>query len=690
MLARSGSDARTRLRRSKSTSTVHRPLPPFPEPLDPDVAQRHALAAAATAYARANEQAATERSKKLSSDLSRAKSTSSRKSLTSQGSHFPPRESSFRSVNNPRVGQPSSANRQSGAATLNTEQFPSFYPTPTGGRPLSAQTSITFNENTRPSSQPKAPRQNGASSVTSQQIRKARSMYYASSVQTGSPIARPPAKYLSSPPPMSVNTTSDVSPAMHPVRTTAPSPLASPQLPVPMEPGETIDKVRDKYLQGFQQKQQQQVKHKPSLFLAPFKKRQDKAKKKDRPISAGVLSDSFGSRHTPSDMGLESLDEFGMPRQKKEKRSFSGSIKDKLKKVFRRTSNNTAPIPSQQLDIHDYFNFSSTNSRHLRSADQSYRIPSPSDETLMRARSRTPTLERAPSPFVRPTSRGSLRSRGSNRSLHSEANVTHTSSRVTSWSDSSAGGTLTQRDIKRLTVIHEAKDSIGSEADRQSLASVKRKSVPLPSFNAFKDPMHMESLIEEGSTPVDPKRVFSALMKEIDASKTSKTPAVKSNNSPGAESDVFESSATKELHSVAPRELHSSASKDFCPSSSSDKRHQARSKTSIKSFSKALKSTIRTVTPTERKSSVPLDRTPSVRGAVRIPRPDTATSSESISSGVGGKDNTFGSINFKRGKNRSVHNIIFSLSLPLYIILRVSRRQPCIISNAPPTNADNM
>lgn len=193
-------------------------------------------------------------------------------------------------------------------------------------------------------------------------------------------------------------------------------------------------------------------------------------------------------------------------------------------------------------------------------------------------------------------------------SLHSE---THASSRVTSWSDSSAGNTLTQRDIKRLTVIHESKDSISSDAGRSnSTTSLRRKAVPLPNFASFKDPMPMESLMEETCTPLDPKRVFSALMKEIDTTKARCGQANVPDSSPGAESDVFESSATKELHATTTRELDSSASKQYRTSTSSDHRPPSRcrpgtaqSKTSsIRSLGKAFKSTIRAVTPSERKA----------------------------------------------------------------------------------------
>lgn len=664
MLARASSDAGTRLRRSKSTSTVHRHAPPLPEPLDPDVAQRHALAAATTAFARAHGHEAAERPKR-SSELSRNQSNASRKSLASQGSHFPPRESSLHSLHPQRGGQVPSSQRQPRPPTINTEKFPPFYPTPTPGseRLLSAQPSVTFNENTRPNSQPKPHRQSASSSVTSQQIRKARSMYYASSIQTGSPIARPPAKYLTTPPP--VNPTPDIASTLLPPRTTAPSPLVSPRLPVTVGPEETVDKARDNYLQSFQQRQ---VKQKPSLFLAPFKKRHDRGKKKERPTSAGIVSVSSGTRQTPNDTSFdEALDDFGMPRQKKEKRSFSNSIKDKFKRVFRRTSRKSPTLPVQQIEAsRDYFSYRLAQPEQSALIDRSLEIPSPDNETLQRIRSRTPSHEATLSLPPRPSSRGSNRSTHSNRSLHSETNATfQSSSRVTSWGDSSAGNTLTQRDIKRLTVIHEAKDSIGSEAERNmAAASPTRKS--LSALAVFRDPMPMESLMEEASTPIDPKRVFSALMKEIDTSKGGQAGTEPEVPSPGAESDVFISSATKELCSAATRELHASITKRSEPRMSSEQRaspslHRDSTGThgkatgSLKSFGRALKSTIRAVTPTEHRVSPLLDRATTVRGPVRIPRPDTVSScssTDSESHKKGDEEKTVGSINFKMSARR--------------------------------------
>ncbi|KAF2787701.1 hypothetical protein K505DRAFT_411291 [Melanomma pulvis-pyrius CBS 109.77] len=654
MLARASSDAGIRLRRSKSTSTVYRH--PFAlDSVDPDLAQQHALAAATTAFVRAQAIDAAEREKRGSSELSRTKSNASRKSLTSQGSHFPPRESSFRSLQQPQRGAQMANTRQSRASTMVAEKYPPFQAPPSMDWPLPTQPPITFNENMRPNSQPKPL----SSSAASQQIRKARSMYYASSVQTGSPLPRPPAIYRTTPPPVNVTSTQEMPSTLLPVQTMAVSPLVSPRLPIIVAPDETVDKARDKYLQDFQQRQ---VKHKPSLFLAPFKKRQDKGKlQKNQPSLAGGVVHS--RQYTPADMAMDlTLNDFQPQKDKKEKRSFSGSLKHKLRKVFRRTSNNATALPVQQIEAsRDYFGNYGAHDSPSR-IHGSFEIPSPDEATLQRTRLRTPSLEAGKPALARPGSRSDSReSNRSNRSLHSETDISLPStSRVTSWSSSSANGTLTQRDIKRLTVIHEAKDSIGSETEYIITAAPKRKPPSIPAFAAFREPMPMESLVEEVSTPIDPKRVFSALMKEIDASKGAQVDACRLQHTSNWESDVFVSSASKDFQSSVTRELHSSASRDFQTGVSSDQRPMSRrhlesvagpSKTSsIRSFGRALRSTIRTVTPSEQISSQIPDRTTSVRGAVRIPRPDTAASSSTTNSEVRGDDdadNTLSSVNFK-------------------------------------------
>ncbi|KAH7091603.1 hypothetical protein FB567DRAFT_490630 [Paraphoma chrysanthemicola] len=551
-----------------STSTVHRRPPSVTEAFDQYVSQQHALAAALVAFNRAQAHEAVQQGKKPSSEMSRSKSNASRKSLTSQGqgSHFPPHDTSFRSSQPQKTIQSQTKQRQSRSSTINTEKFPPFFPDPnpnlerplSAPRPLSTQPSIAFSEYSRPSTQPKAGRQSASSSITSQQIRKARSMYYASSVQTGSPIARPPAKYLTTPPPIAISPVPDIPVTVARPRSLGPSPLTEPgpRLPVTVAMDESVDKARDKYLQSFQQRS---IKHKPSLFMAPFMKRQDRSKDKSKRLSSGLTTSPAVGSQAPDESTDMVSNEFMPGTDKKDKRSFSGSLKSKFKRVFRRTSNKSPSLPVQQIDAsREYFANPPLDVQHT---SDGYVIPSPEEEMLQRVRD-----------------------------------------------------TAAQRALKRLTVIHEAKDSIGSETDPIVSSFMKRKSLPPGALAAFREPMPMQSLLEETSDPVDPKRVFSALMKEIGASKYPAPASHQSERTPGAESDVFESSITKGLHSDG-RDLHSSTSKDFRPSIGHDQRPPSRrapsaatessqgKASSLRTLGRAIRSTIRTVTPGEHRSS---------------------------------------------------------------------------------------
>jgi hypothetical protein len=617
MLACASSDAGTRLRRSKSTSNVHRHAPSAAEVFNADVAQQHALVAATVAFNRSQAQSSIERQTKHSSDLGRSKSTASRKSLK-QGSHFPPRELSIRSVPPKDSGRTRSIHRLSQASAITTKKFPPFEPTSTGerpvssARPLSAQASVTSTDYGRPGSQSKSHRQSTASSITSQQIRKARSMYYASSVQTGSPIARPPAKYLATPSTSSPSPALSAAPTTYvPNRSIGPSPLAVPPIPVT---NDTVNNARDKYLQDFQQRP---IKHKPSLFLAPFKKRRDKADEQGKRVSAGVTMPVPSTNYQPAVANI-TVSDFMPQSTTKDRRSFSGSLKRKIKRVFRRSSNKSPGFPVQQIEAsRDYYETTTVTPLYT---DQTPEIPEPDEELLQRIRARTPPLDEARPRILRSASRssGSNTSARSNRSLHSEANTSYASaSRVTSWGTSASEDTLAQRAIKRLTVIHEAKDSISSITDRVTSVSAqtKRKSLLLPALSAFRDPMHMESLPEEVSTPppVDPKRVFSALMREIDASEAAEVSTSLAGRTSDAEIDVFASSQTKGLN-FTNRDNHSSVSTNFATSTSSDQKtaayhsHSIQSKkSSIRLFGRAIRSTVRTVMPGEHRSSPRLD-----------------------------------------------------------------------------------
>ncbi|USP74908.1 uncharacterized protein yc1106_02182 [Curvularia clavata] len=612
MLARVNSDAAARLRRSKSSSTVHKRPTSIAEPIDLDTVRQQALAAATTAFARAQAQDAVEHHTRRSSDLSKSKSDASRKSLTTQGNHFPARGSSFRSLQAPSAEQGKGSQRKSHNSTSHTEQTaeqPSrFHITPasdesrTVPHQLSQQASFTLAKNAKPNFQQKTVRPSGASSVASQQIRKARSMYYASSIQTGSPIARPPAKYLTLTSSDGRSPGSESSSMQPPIRTLGRSPLTEPRIPVTVAPGTTLNEARDEYLHEFQKSS---MKHKPSVFLAPFKKRQDKAKDKAKSSSLEMHSFSLSRNGTPIEPVLDAMLNDFMPQQElKEKRSFSGSLKHRIKKAFRRTSTKPIDLPVQHIKASRQY-FDAPHSSPSSISDTTS-IPCPDETTLERVRGRTSSLEKARPAYLRSEHRSDSTGSGrSARSLHSEVNAPHMpASRVTSWGTTSTSDTPTQRSIKRMTVIHECKDNIGCEAEHvSSVTASRRKSLPLPPLSSFRDPMPIYSLPEEESSPIDLKRVFSASMKEMGATKPAQESSVPVKSTSGDENSVFESS----MVIVQDQSSLSSINHSIRTGIEADQRaflrqpavaHSVRSKTStVKAFGKAMRSTIRAVTP---------------------------------------------------------------------------------------------
>ncbi|KAF2279647.1 uncharacterized protein EI97DRAFT_182897 [Westerdykella ornata] len=650
MLSRASSDAGARLRRSKSASTVpHRPH--WQGPQGPDVARQHALAAATTAFVRARVADAAEGEYFRRVELSGTKRTGNR---DSRRSRFPERESSFRSLKHRRPQQLPHRQSQSSLAARNV---PTCSPQ---GRPSTAT-----NENLPPIAHSRQARQTASTPSTYGEICKARSMYYASNIQTGSPISRTPAKFVTTP---SVNSpvpggsakpvqraefanlsvksvsgtvqhlsesTATEPPSLRPYRTAFPN--------------DSVDKARDKYLQEFQQ--QRQVRQRPSLFLAPFRKRDEKAKMTVCEEESTVV-----------DVAAQ-LDMQPDPKTLKGKRSISGSLKNKLRKVFRRSSHRSSTIPIQQVSAgRDYFDSHSVATPLADGNSASPNVPQPEEDILHRVRSRSSSLESGRPALARPSSRGS------NRSLRSDAGMTHATSRITSWGNSSIAETITQRTAKRLTVIHEAKDSVGSQTGVNSAQGIpRREPQPPPALAAFRDPMPMLSMMADGDMAVDPKRVFSALMKEIDSTKTVQTDHCTVQETPdqinrksfvGA-SQVPLLGSREEARTNRSGRIGSSASIRLQRLDSSQRQNMismqgkrgSLGSTSFKSLGRALVASIRPVTPSEplTPSSPASDCAQSVPGSLRIPRSNSGGSiAESLKSAEGGlHDSSHRSIGFR-------------------------------------------
>lgn len=541
------------------------------------MAQKHALVAATTAYARAHATDIAERSKSRDSGMRRSKSNASRKP---QGRHFPPRESSLLFSQSERVHR----------AGL--------------GETVISPPSLAGSENTRPGTQARNQWNVISSPTATNHIRKARSMYYASSVQTGSPIGQPPAKYLTTP-----HTANPVPERCRPLLSNlgvVSIPAATARLPATISGNESLDQARDRCLQDFQNRK---LRERPSFIMAPFKKRREKATKKlTKPQVGKVTYDN----NMPSS-GIDEDMKKPLSGLEKPKRSISNSLRNKIKRVFHRSSNVSTTLPVQHVEAsREYFGNHGSRSLVVRSSFEN--IPGHNKETLSCARSRTFSLE------VPPCAKS-----GESSTARSEIDASEPGSRVTSWTNSSAGNTVTTRDTKRLFVIHEANPSITSTASA-ALASSNYQSPPAPGLMAFRNPMSVEGVAEEAPATVDPQRVFSALMKEINGV----NPEIEDDTDEGTEIDVF----------VSSRGTHSQTASTLTM--------QSRMNSTASGLNRATKATTKNATPDQPKTPV---RTTSVRGAVRIPRADPSYSSTNEESGSQGSGKSGSQITVQRKRS---------------------------------------
>lgn len=542
------------------------------------MAQKHALVAATTAYARAHATDIAERSKSRDSGMRRSKSNASRKP---QGRHFPPRESSLCFSQSERVHR----------ARL--------------GETVISPPSLAVSENTRPGTQAHNQWNVISSPTATNHIRKARSMYYASSVQTGSPIGQPPAKYLTAP-----RTANPVPERCRPLLSNlgvVSIPAATARLPATISGNESLDQARDRCLQDFQNRK---LRERPSFIMAPFKKRREKATKKLTKPQVGKVT--YDNNMPPS--GIDEDVKKPLSGLEKPKRSISNSLRNKIKRVFHRSSN-VSTLPVQHVEAsREYFGNHGSRSLVVRSSFEN--IPGHNKETLSCARPRTSSLEVPPSLACAKS--------GESSTARSEIDASEPGSRVTSWTNSSAGNTVTTRDTKRLFVIHEANPSITSAASA-ALASSNYQPPPAPGLMAFRNPMSVEGVAEEALATVDPRRVFSALMKEINGV----NPEIEDDTDEGTENDVF----------VSSRGTHSQTASTLTM--------QSRMNSTASGLNRATKATIKNAAPDQPKTPV------SIRGAVRIPRADPSYSSTNEEAGSQGSGKSGSQITVQRKRSGS-------------------------------------
>ncbi|KAI9879258.1 MAG: hypothetical protein M1830_009118 [Pleopsidium flavum] len=247
-----------------------------------------------------------------------------------------------------------------------------------------------------------------------------------------------------------------------------------------------ISMARDQYVL---QLEQQRLKETRSFLLSPRVRRSNKAsQKKFRDSSSISYGSAFSSANQRNDHPAENKI-FGVKARK-----LSNSFKNKLKRVFQRSSQVAEALPVQQVDA------SRPHFRDYVAQDpvfeQEYKdVPVPDRDVLSRV-----------------SSREALRAE-SLRSMHSNENMSNGNSRVTSWTNSTAANTMATAqtiDKKRLSIIQE----VGGP--HQPSSSADRYGIPRRGYGVFRKPLRSISGSGPVTGPVDGHRIYSALMRRID------------------------------------------------------------------------------------------------------------------------------------------------------------------------------
>ncbi len=496
MLSRGTSNASNRLRRAKSTSSARNQSPSKQEPIDPEIARQHALAAANHAF----EQAAGRRVNRNDSE----NNPHTRRSMDTQREPFIPRRQSVHFTRpSPMVrGQPFKPPNR-GDVTLSTKGADGVH-LASLSQGLRPEASVEKAESNSTVSglleQYLTPVDDIASAPSSyRKLKKAKSMY---TQREHAPVI------YSSGTPNNVRQVTNAKEGVDHPRSVLRAPKSLSFLrrgsnrrsdPVHQNQSQdaAIQLARDRYLD---QLEKQRLKERPSSMFIPLARRQQKTLKKTVRTSSHT---SYGSAISSSNEQTQSPKN----REKgfsKRARGLSASLKSKMKRVFQRTPEANDKVPVQQLDAsRPHYGGNLVTS----GVEEQYReVPAPDEETLSRVQSRVPSLRQVPS-------NPQMRSRaGSASSIYSTDDTMNSKSRVTSWTNSTAANTLGTRQVvdKRLSIIQE----LGGP---HVPSSSSRRYNPVGEVHSnFRAPMYSSNDTSYHSSPVDSRRVYSALMKRLD------------------------------------------------------------------------------------------------------------------------------------------------------------------------------
>lgn len=257
-----------------------------------------------------------------------------------------------------------------------------------------------------------------------------------------------------------------------------------------------VQLARDQYII---QLEQQRLKEQPSFLGFGNRRKSPKAFRRTVRTSS---TNSYGSAIASPLASVESpkVKDFGHKA-----RSLSQTIKKKIKRVFKRSSDTEDTIPVQQIKAsHPHYG------DYILTSDgkeQRYPpVPEPDAELLLRVSSRESVASTSPIRAEKGVHPGSM------RSAHSDDDENTGKSRVTSWTDSTAANTISMPQTlerKRLSIIKE------DGGPHQPSSSARQYEGTSDGYASFRQPVRQSSAGRVNG-PVDPKRIFSALQRKID------------------------------------------------------------------------------------------------------------------------------------------------------------------------------
>ena len=249
----------------------------------------------------------------------------------------------------------------------------------------------------------------------------------------------------------------------------------------------------------FAQELEQQRLRTKSSFLS-LKRRHHSPKIFRTSMRSNSIDNNGNDLNASQQAGAVPASDKGMGRRA---RSFSTTIKSRLKRVFYRQAHIDAPLPTQQLEatkahFRDYLDKLDSSSQNDKPV---------SDEVLPRVGAYDNSAE-IDSPFLdRPIRTTSL------RSVNSEGSLADTQSRVTSWANSTNAESILPYhplEKKRLSVIQE------QGGPHQPSSSVMRHGILGPAYSAFSKPLQNRSTFNDSIRLPDSQLIRDVLQKRLE------------------------------------------------------------------------------------------------------------------------------------------------------------------------------